>query len=86
MRETCGIAAAFTVKRLSPASLAQAVSNREEQGQAIVCCAGSDGDVAAMLVLGAGLAQIMIETACGGPVPNGQPRQLSPIDLALIEG
>lgn len=86
MRETGGIAAAFTLKRLSPASLAQAVSAREEQGQAIVCCAGSDGDVAAMLVIGAGLAQIMIETACGGPVPNGQPRDLSPIDLALLEG
>lgn len=86
MRENCGIAAAFSVKRISPASLAQAVSAREEQGQAIVCCAGADGDVSAMLVIGAGLAQIMIETACGGPVPNGQPKELSPIDLALIEG
>lgn len=86
MREHCGIAAAFSVKRVSPASLAQAVSGREEPGQAIVCCAGADGDVAAMLVIGAGLAQIMIETACGGPVPNGQPRDLSPIDLALLEG
>lgn len=86
MREHCGLAAAFSVKRVSPASLAQAVSGREETGQAIVCCAGADGDVAAMLVIGAGLAQIMIETACGGPVPNGQPKELSPIDLALIEG
>lgn len=86
MREYCGIAAAFSVKRVSPASLAQAVSGREEPGQAIVCCAGADGDVAAMLVIGAGLAQVMIETACGGPVPNGLPRELSPIDLALIEG
>jgi len=86
MREHCGLAAAFNVQRISPASLAQAVSAREEQGQAIVCCAGADGDVAAMLVIGAGLAQIMIETACGGPVPNGQPTQLSPIDLALMEG
>ena len=86
MREHCGLAAAFTVKRVSPTSLAQAVSAREEPGQAIVCCAGADGDVAAMLVIGAGLAQTMVETACGGPVPNGQPRELSPIDLALIEG
>lgn len=86
MREHCGLAAAFSVKRVSPASLAQAVSRREETGQAIVCCAGADGDVAAMLVIGAGLAQVMIETACGGPVPNGQPKELSPIDLALIEG
>lgn len=86
MREHCGIAAAFSVKRVSPASLAQSVSARDEPGQAIVCCAGADGDVAAMLVIGAGLAQIMIETACGGPVPNGQPKELSPIDLALIEG
>ena len=86
MRETCGIAAAFTVKRMSPASLTQAASAKDEQGQAIVCCAGSDGDVTAMLVIGAGLTQVMLETACGGPVPNGHPRELSPIDLALIEG
>lgn len=86
MREHCGIAAAFTVQRISPVSLAQAVSAREEAGQAIVCCAGAEGDVAAMLVIGAGLAQIMIETACGGPVPNSHPRDLSPIDLALLEG
>lgn len=86
MREHCGIAAAFTVQRISPVSLAQGVSAREEPGQAIVCCAGAEGDVAAMLVIGAGLAQIMIETACGGPVPNSQPRELSPIDLALLEG
>ena len=86
MREHCGIAAAFTVQRISPVSLAQAVSAREETGQAIVCCAGVEGDVAAMLVIGAGLAQIMVETACGGPVPNSQPRDLSPIDLALLEG
>lgn len=86
MREHCGLAAAFSVKRVSPASLAQAVSARDEPGQAIVCCSGADGDVAAMLVIGAGLAQIMIETACGGPVPNGQPKALSPIDLALVEG
>ncbi|MBY9065519.1 FliM/FliN family flagellar motor switch protein [Hyphomonas sp. WL0036] len=86
MREHCGLPAAFTVRRVSPTSLAKAVSDREEQGQAIVCCAGADGDVAAMLVLGAGLTQIMIETACGGPVPNGAPKALSPIDLALIEG
>lgn len=86
LREHCGIAAAFTVQRISPVSLAQAVSAREEPGQAIVCCAGGEGDVAAMLVIGAGLAQIMIETACGGPVPNSQPRELSPIDLALLEG
>jgi len=86
MREHSGIAAAFTVQRISPVSLAQAVSAREEPGQAIVCCAGGEGDVAAMLVIGAGLAQIMIETACGGPVPNSQPRELSPIDLALLEG
>ena len=86
MREHCGLAAAFTVKRVSPASLAQSVSSRDEQGQAIVCCAGADGDVAAMLVIGAGLAQVMIETACGGPVPNTLPKALSPIDLALLEG
>lgn len=86
MREHCGLAAAFSVTRVTPASLAQAVSARDEPGQAIVCCAGTSGDIAAMLVIGAGLAQMMIETACGGPVPNGQPRPLSPIDLALIEG
>lgn len=86
MREHSGLAAAFSVTRVAPVSLAQAVSAREEQGQAIACCAAEGGDVTAMLVLGAGLAQVMIETACGGPVPNGQPRALSPIDLALIEG
>lgn len=86
MRAHCGLAAAFSVTRVIPANLAEAVSSRGEQGQAIVCCAGMNGDIAAMLVIGAGLAQMMIETACGGPVPNGQPRTLSPIDLALIEG
>ena len=86
LREHCGLAAAFSVKRVSPSSLAQAVSAREERGQAIVCFSQADGDVPAMFVAGAGLIQLMIETACGGPAPNGQPKPLSPIDLALIEG
>ncbi|MFN4024545.1 MAG: FliM/FliN family flagellar motor switch protein [Hyphomonas sp.] len=86
MREHCGLAAAFTIKRISPVSLAGAVSAREERGQAIVCFAGADGDVPALFVIGAGLAQLMIETACGGPVPINQPKPMSPIDLALIEG
>lgn len=86
MREHCGLAAAFTLKRVSPVSLAAAVSAREERGQAIVCFSGEGGDVPAIFVIGAGLAQLMIETACGGPVPVSQPKPLSPIDLALIEG
>ena len=86
MREHCGLAAAVTVKRVSQAAVADAVTAREERGQAIVCCAETQGDVTAMLVLGAGIAQLMIETACGGSSPAAPPRPLSPIDLALLEG
>lgn len=86
MRDHCGLSAAFTVRRVSPASLASAVSGRDEPGQAIACFSSADADVPAVLVIGGGLAQLMIETACGGPVPMGQPKPLSPIDLALIEG
>ncbi len=86
MREHCGLAAGVTVKRVSPLAVADAVTAREERGQAILCFADRHGDVSAMLVLGAGMAQLMIETACGGPAPAAAPRPLSPIDLALLEG
>lgn len=86
MREHCGLAAAVTVKRVSQAAVADAVTAREERGQAIVCFADGHGDVSAMLVLGAGIAQLMIETACGGAAVAAAPRPLSPIDLALLEG
>lgn len=86
LREHCGLAAAVSVRRIAAQPVCDAVMAREERGQAIICAATPDGDVAAMLVLGAGLTQMLIETACGAPVPVAAPRPLSPIDLALLEG
>ncbi|MFN7056953.1 FliM/FliN family flagellar motor switch protein [Hyphomonas sp.] len=86
MREACGLAAAITVERAEPKPSNAALGRAAQPGGAIVCAADATGDVAAMLVLSPGIAQKMIETACGGRSSAARAQALSPIDMALLEG
>ena len=56
------------------------------QGSAIACFAGPDGTISAMLVLSPPLAAAMVETACGGQPSASKGRELSLLDIALLEG
>ena len=86
MRESCGlqVAAMISASRRAPFETAVRHGN-EERGQAIACFATRGGDISAMLILSPGLAQLLIETACGGRERPGAVKPLSPIDIALLE-
>jgi flagellar motor switch protein FliM len=86
MRESCGLPIAAAVTGIGRGPFDAAVrQSDEDRGQAIACFATRDGDIGAMLVLSPGLAQLLIETACGARERAGAARPLSPIDLALLE-
>ncbi len=88
LRDGCGFPAAATLAGQAEGRFAGLVSDiKPERGLALVCYAGQDGDVLAVLALSGPLAQQMIETACGGTMaPNAGVRALSPMDIALLEG
>lgn len=86
LRESCGLPVAAMVAGTGHGSFETAVKQADEdRGQAIVCFAGPDGDVGAMLILSPALSQLLIETACGARERGGAVKPLSPIDLALLE-
>ncbi|MDP3460523.1 MAG: FliM/FliN family flagellar motor switch protein [Hyphomonas sp.] len=86
MRDSCGLPVAAMAPTISRASFETAVRQTgDARGQAIACFATRSGDIGAMLILSPGLAQLLIETACGAPGRSGAIRPLSPIDLALLE-
>lgn len=86
MRESCGLPIAAMAPSISRAPFETAVRHcGDERGQAIACFATRSGDIGAMLILSPGLAQLLIETACGATRRSGAVPPLSPIDLALLE-
>ena len=86
MRESCGLPIAAMAPAILRAPFEAAVRQcGDARGQAIACFATRTGDIGAMLVLSPGLAQLLIETACGGTGRAGAAKPLSPIDLALLE-
>jgi len=86
MRESCSLPIAAAVTGIGRGPFDAAVrQSDEDRGQAIACFATREGDIGAMLVLSPGLAQLLIEAACGARERGGAARPLSPIDLALLE-
>tara|TARA_R110002020_G_scaffold83397_2_gene207379 strand:+ start:285351 stop:286412 length:1062 start_codon:yes stop_codon:yes gene_type:complete len=85
MRQGCGLRAAATVKAVSDGTFASALTTAET-GQAIACFAAPNGEIVAMLSLSAELTNALIESACGGKPGAFTPRELTPIDAALLEG
>ncbi|MBU2144367.1 MAG: FliM/FliN family flagellar motor switch protein [Alphaproteobacteria bacterium] len=87
LRQGCGLRAAATVKAVSEGTFASAlVSPSADAGQAIACFAAPNGEIVAMLSLSAELANALIESACGGKAGAYTPRELTPVDAALLEG
>jgi flagellar motor switch/type III secretory pathway protein FliN len=86
LRESCGLPVAAMVAGTTRTTFESAVrQGDEERGQAIACFATRSGDIGAMLILSPGIAQLLIETACGARERGGPVKPLSPIDLALLE-
>jgi len=86
LRESCGLPVAAMVAGTARSRFEVAVRLADEdRGQAIACFATRSGDIGAMLILSPGLAQLLIETACGARERGGAVKPLSPIDLALLE-
>lgn len=86
MRESCGLPIAAMALSVSRAPFETAVRQcGDGRGQAIACFTSRSGDIGAMLILSPGLAQLLIETACGATRRSGAAAPLSPIDLALLE-
>jgi flagellar motor switch protein FliM len=86
MRESCGLPIAAMAPAISRAPFEAAVRQcGDARGQAIACFTARSGDIGAMLFLSPGLAQLLIETACGAAGRSGAVKPLSPIDLALLE-
>ncbi|MEH6486912.1 FliM/FliN family flagellar motor switch protein [Hyphomonas oceanitis] len=87
LRQGCGLRAAATVKAVSDGTFASALATSTvETGQAIACFAAPNGEIVAMLNLSAELANALIESACGGKPGAYTPRELTPVDAALLEG
>lgn len=87
LRKDCGIAAAITVTGASRSSFDQAFSpGPADRGRAIICFEDAGGEIGAMLSLAGPIIQRMIEAACGGRPGQPLARDLSPLDLALLEG
>ncbi|WP_430402182.1 FliM/FliN family flagellar motor switch protein [Hyphomonas sp.] len=86
-RQGCGLRAAATVTDASAGTFASALAQHSgEMGRAIACFAAPGGEIIAMLSLSAPLAAALIESACGGKPGPFAPRELTPLDAALLEG
>lgn len=86
LREGCGLRAAATVSASATGRFDHGLSgNCASKGAAIACFTSPGGEMAAMLMLSAPLANALIETACGGQPGPASPRQLTPLDGALLE-
>ncbi|MFN7164508.1 MAG: FliM/FliN family flagellar motor switch protein [Hyphomonas sp.] len=86
MRESCGLPLAAMAPTIARTPFETAVRQcGDARGQAIACFATRSGDVGAVLILSPGLAQLLIEKACGAQARGGAVKPLSPIDLALLE-
>ena len=89
LRKGCGLRAAAAARAVREGDFDSGLTgNIAGQGAAIACFAIGDGEVDAMLVLSPELANALIETACGGNGMPGDwaPRELTPLDSALLEG
>lgn len=81
LRDGCGLRAAATVTGCASGEFEQGLRG----GAAVACFASPSGEIAAMLVLSAPLANALIETACGGKPGQDMSRQLTVLDTALLE-
>ncbi|MEO1964896.1 FliM/FliN family flagellar motor switch protein [Hyphomonas sp.] len=89
LRKGCGLRAAAAARAVREGDFDSGLTGRVAgQGAAIACFAVGEGEVDAMLVLSPELANALIETACGGNGMPGDwsPRDLTPLDSALLEG
>ncbi len=87
LRKDCGIAAAATVTGTSSAPFGSSLTHGlSDRGRAIICFENADCETAAMISLAGAFIQQMIEIACGGRPGQPLARDLSPLDLALLEG
>jgi flagellar motor switch/type III secretory pathway protein FliN len=86
-RQGCGLRAAATVTAASSGTFASGLGEHAgETGRAIACFAAPSGEIIAMLSISAPLANALIESACGGKHGPFVPRELTPLDAALLEG
>jgi flagellar motor switch protein FliM len=89
LRKGCGLRAAAAARSVREGDFDSGLTgDMAGQGTAIACFAVGEGEVDAMLVLSPELANALIETACGGGGLPGDwaPRELTPLDSALLEG
>ena len=89
LRKGCGLRAAAAARAVREGDFDTGLTgNVAGQGAAIAYFAVGEGEVDAMLVLSPELANALIETACGGGGMPGDwsPRELTPLDSALLEG
>ncbi|MGB2177812.1 MAG: FliM/FliN family flagellar motor switch protein [Hyphomonas sp.] len=89
LRKGCGLRAAAAARAVREGDFDSGLTGSlTGQGAAIACFAVGEGEVDAMLVLSPELANALIETACGGNGMPGDwsPRDLTPLDSALLEG
>ncbi|WP_084333447.1 FliM/FliN family flagellar motor switch protein [Hyphomonas sp. L-53-1-40] len=88
LRDGCGLKAAALARASARGSFDQGLETEcAGRGSAIACYSAPGGEIAAMLVISASLANALIETACGGkPTQGHHHRALTPMDAALLEG
>jgi len=89
LRKGCGLRAAAAARSVSDGDFDSGLTGpMTGLGSAIACFAVGEGEVDAMLVLSPELANALIDTACGGGAMPGDwsPRELTPLDSALLEG
>lgn len=87
LRDGCGLKAAALARASARGSFDQGLETEcAGRGSAIACYVAPGGEIAAMLVISASLANALIETACGGKPTAGHHRVLTPMDAALLEG
>lgn len=87
LRKGCGLRAAAVARTMTDGDFDTGLQTGIAGfGTAIACFASGDGEVDAMLVMSPELANVLIETACGGLPGDWSPRELTPLDSALLEG
>lgn len=87
LRDGCGLKAAALARASARGSFDQGLqTDCAGVGSAIACFTAPGGEIAAMLVISAPLANALIETACGGQPSQQSARMLTPMDAALLEG
>lgn len=87
LRQDCGLRSAATVAASTNGTFQTALdAGVAMDGAAIACFASPAGEIVAMLVLSPPLSNALVETACGGQSGTYNPRPLSPLDAALLEG